>query len=108
MIDIGVIGKRSFGQVLLIKDRETRDLMDVKSINFGPGEETKFFRRDVGILAELRHPCILRLVGCSLPTRGRPVKIGMEYERNGRWGMYWRPGARALPPTSWMPTKLKP
>jgi serine/threonine protein kinase len=76
------------GKVELRKDSDGR-LIAVKSViqpKESTGDFTDLLMREVETLVTLRHPCIVTLVGYSLPTAHHMAEIGMEYAENGDLG----------------------
>jgi hypothetical protein len=83
------LGRGTIGRVGLRQDGPDGRLIAVKSI-LRPEESirdfTEMFMREVEALVTLRHPCILALVGYSLPTEERLAEIATEYAENGDLG----------------------
>jgi aurora kinase/aurora kinase A len=77
------LGKGSLGSVDLYMNEATGELVALKSLFPGTPDLTKDFMREIGALIYFRHPCILPIVGYSLPTDDDPVRIGTEYAPNG-------------------------
>jgi hypothetical protein len=89
MIEIKQLGEGGFGVVTLVEDPVSHELIALKSFNktttmTSVNEDiTQTFIREVEILIELHHPCILEIVGYLLPTRSHPGRIGTRYASNG-------------------------
>jgi serine/threonine protein kinase len=86
MVQIGELGKGTTGLVKLVEDRVTKERIAVKVFS-QPGASdpdfTRAFTNEVDMLITLRHPCILPIVGYSLPTRKTPAQLGTKYAVNG-------------------------
>jgi TPR repeat protein len=86
MREVGEIGKGSTGVVKLFEELSTKRRLAVKFLNDPSGPDADLGRRlvnEVAILIKLRHPCVLGIVGYSLPTRRSPAMIATEYAANG-------------------------
>jgi serine/threonine protein kinase len=86
MIEIRILGKGAFGTVKLMEDAVTKERFAVKFFN-EPGETNPDFgakfMREVELMVSLQHPCILGIVGYSLPTPCLPAQIGTIFAVNG-------------------------
>jgi serine/threonine protein kinase len=82
MREIRILGEGAFGRVVLVEDPSTHELIAVKSFSSRQDVTVAFFR-EVESLARLVHPCVLRLVGFSLPTPMSPALIGTRFAANG-------------------------
>jgi serine/threonine protein kinase len=87
MKEIRRLGDGSLGVVTLVEDPETGKLIALKSIAIGISsgrrEIVLDFMKEVEELIQLVHPCVLEIVGCSLPMDDRPARIGMRFAANG-------------------------
>jgi serine/threonine protein kinase len=87
MIEIRPLGEGGFGVVTLVEDPMSHELIALKSFNkkttSSNDDITESFIREVEILIELHHPCILEIVGYSLPTTSHPGRIGTKYASKG-------------------------
>jgi hypothetical protein len=78
------IGRGKFGVVKLVKDDASGEELAVKYIEGGPDFDCGKLVREVSILASLNHPCIVKIVGWSLPNEEcKKSRIAMEYVSNG-------------------------
>jgi Ras-related protein Rab-6A len=80
------IGEGAFGVVTLVEDPSTQDQIAVKSIEMntmGGCDKSELFVREVEMLIRLTHPCVVRIVGYSLPTSTSPGQIGTKFAVNG-------------------------
>jgi TPR repeat protein len=78
------LGKGGFGVVELMKHNTTSKLIAVKYFQAGPGFDSSRIAREVGALLDLRHPCILEIIGWSMPnSECRQARMATEYMPNG-------------------------
>jgi serine/threonine protein kinase len=75
------IGSGGSGRVTLERDPTSQKLIAVKHIVLRDGITDLV--REVEALAQLNHPCVLRLLGFSLPHGSTSSQIHFEYARNG-------------------------
>jgi hypothetical protein len=79
---VKTICKRGSEKVILVENRTKGRQLAVKYIARGSDSGRQI--REVCVLAELRHPCIVRVVGLCLPNHEcRRIRIAMEYASNG-------------------------
>jgi hypothetical protein len=86
MSEIRILGKGALGTVKLMEDAGTKERFAVKFFNEPGGANPDFganFMREVELMISLQHPCILRIVGYSLPTHTLPAQIGTVFAANG-------------------------
>jgi hypothetical protein len=85
MVTIRAIGQGVFGVVTLVEDPVTHDQTALKSIEMktAGGDISELFVQEVEMMIRLRHPCVLPIVGYSLPTSTSPGRIGTKYAING-------------------------
>jgi hypothetical protein len=79
MEEIEEIGKGAYGTVKLVRDPSTNALIALKTLDHKASDT---FMKEVEMLMKLRHPCILQIVGYSLPTKTVPAQIGTEFAKN--------------------------
>jgi serine/threonine protein kinase len=79
------LGRGRFGTVRLLENKSNGKQFAVKYIEGGPEFDYNRLMKEVTIHAELTHPCIIKIVGLSLPSRSlcKKVRIVMEYASNG-------------------------
>jgi serine/threonine protein kinase len=79
------LGRGTFGVVDLVEDPLTHEEIALKSFTRGDegSDVTVPFTREVDMLIRLSHPCVIRIVGYSLPRGALPGQIGMEFAVNG-------------------------
>jgi serine/threonine protein kinase len=92
--------------VTLESDPKTGKLLAVKHIRLPPSRAA--FLREIESLAQLNHPCVLRICGWAFPDGSHSAQIQTEYAANGslkrllsdlKMGMthcFWNPTGRAL------------
>jgi ubiquitin C len=90
------IGTGSSGAVFLVEDPVNHEQIALKV--FDKRATSDVFFREADSLVRLMHPCILRLVGYSLPTGRSPAMIGSRYATNGSL----RRALDSSPPPSFM------
>jgi serine/threonine protein kinase len=72
------------GIVQLVEDKAKKRQLIVKRIECGASFDTSRFVREVSILGLLNHPCIIRIVGVSLPDANcRAGRIATEFASTG-------------------------
>jgi CD48 antigen len=77
------LGRGHFGAVWLMEN-EANEALAVKYIEIGPKFDSARLLREVGVLTLLNHPCIVRIVGWSLPNEEcRQARIATEFMSNG-------------------------
>jgi serine/threonine protein kinase len=70
--------------ITFVRDRETRKEFAVKTLRVSLEDKVqKQFISEIEALNELRHPCIVSLKGCCLPTQNESAKIIMEFLGGG-------------------------
>jgi serine/threonine protein kinase len=101
------LGRGSFGAVRLLRDNETGREVAVKVISASLDFDTEGFMRELQCQA-LVHPCLLGLVGFSLPTVGldSSAKIAMEFMPGGNLQEVMASVAEKHPPAFWTPTGI--
>jgi serine/threonine protein kinase len=78
------LGKGRFGIVRLVEHKVNGKKFAVKYIEVGPDFDSTRLFREVGILASLKHPFIINIVGWCLPNdECKKARIIMEYACNG-------------------------
>jgi serine/threonine protein kinase len=78
------LGRGSFGTVRLVRDKSNGAKLAVKYLQGGPEFDCGRLFREVGILASLNHPCIIKIVGWSLPnSECKKARIATEFASNG-------------------------
>jgi len=76
------LGKGQFGEVRLGKWNGTR--VAVKNLyNFDMEENASLFEREIRLMKELHHPCVVQFLGFSTNTSWGGLAIIMEYLANG-------------------------
>jgi hypothetical protein len=95
------------GNVKLFRHKETKEEVIVKSLPFAKGGEDaqriqENFIREMSSLIELKHPCIVGLKGCCLPTNKEGAKIVTEFLGGGSLRLLFR---NAKPPRWWSVTR---
>jgi serine/threonine protein kinase len=85
--EIQRLGKGSFGVVTLVEDPETRQRVALRSIEMEASSDgqkiVSDFMKEVDELIRLIHPCVLEIVGYSLPMDDHPAKTSMRFASNG-------------------------
>jgi hypothetical protein len=80
--EIRIFGRASTGFVRLVKDTDTHQLIARKTYS-SDQKATEMFFHDIEMLACLRHPCVISLVGYSLPTGIEAAQVGTEFAAKG-------------------------
>jgi TPR repeat protein len=86
MIQIKELGSGGFGSVSLVEDPETHSQIALKSFyakNSSETDLTELFTREVELLIELAHPCVVPIIGYSLPSGEAPAQIATKFAANG-------------------------
>jgi serine/threonine protein kinase len=87
MKEVRSLGQGRFGIVTLVQDLKTHDLIALKSIRFDESSDSQKafsdFTTEIERLVHLIHPCVLEIVGYSLPADNRPGQIGTRFAANG-------------------------
>jgi serine/threonine protein kinase len=78
MVDRGPLGQGA--SLRLVENPATGQAIAVRSINIRDGD---VFLQEVERLVDLAHPCVLKVIGYSLPTTRTTAKLGTEYAPNG-------------------------
>jgi hypothetical protein len=77
------LGCGRFG-VVWLSENEKKDVLAVKYIEVGRKFDSARLLREVSVLTLLNHPCIVRIVGWSLPNEEcRKARIATEFMSNG-------------------------
>jgi serine/threonine protein kinase len=96
------IGEGKFGIVRLVEHKVNGKQLAVKYIEGGPDFDCPQLFREVAILASLRHPCIIDIVGLCLPNdECKEVRIVMEYACNGSLASALKEVNKGNPPEFW-------
>jgi serine/threonine protein kinase len=78
------LGEGRFGIVRLVEHKVNGKQLAVKYIRGGPNFDCARLFREVGMLASLGHPCIVKIAGWCLPNdECKEARIIMEYICNG-------------------------
>jgi serine/threonine protein kinase len=78
------IGRGRFGIVYLCTNKVTGDNLAVKYIGIGPTFQSDRLLREIAILTAVAHPCIVRIIGYSLPNEEcKKARIATELMSNG-------------------------
>jgi serine/threonine protein kinase len=80
------LGTGSFGVVTLVEDPETHKSIALKSFKLNEVSERQSFANfinKVNLLIRLAHPCVVEIVGYSLPVGDDPAIIGTKCATNG-------------------------
>jgi serine/threonine protein kinase len=87
MKEIRRLGEGSFGVVMLLENEETHELIALKSVDVNKSSDSQKaffdFINEIEGLIHLIHPCVLEIVGYSLPRADRPGRIGTKFAANG-------------------------
>jgi serine/threonine protein kinase len=82
--EIRELGRGGFGVVRLVEHKTSKQLLAVKYFQPGPKFDSARLLRETEVLCLLDHPCILRIVGWSLPGADcQQARIATEYVANG-------------------------
>jgi serine/threonine protein kinase len=96
------LGTGRFGTVWKVEDGKTKKTLAVKYIRVGVGFDAVKLLREVEILSLLNHPCIVGLIGWSLPNdKCRKARIAMEYLCNGSLESALMEVNEGRPPSFW-------
>jgi len=86
MTTIRSLGRGAFGSVSLVEDPTTHDKIALKSFaqqrELSQDAEESFIG-EIESLIQLQHPCIVPIVGYSLPTPTSPAKVATKYASRG-------------------------
>lgn len=80
---VRVLGKGGFASVTLAKHKTTKDLVAMKLVD-GTSDDRAYAQREVDILRELNHPCIMKVIDSweAPPERRRlPTVIALTYSK---------------------------
>jgi serine/threonine protein kinase len=89
MREIGSLGEGSFGFVKMAEDGSTHKHVALNSFHSKTGSKVQAngmrqrFMNAVELLIHLSHPCVLSIVGYSVPTLISPARIGTRFAVNG-------------------------
>jgi hypothetical protein len=76
MKEIRFLGEGSYGTVMLVEDESTHEQIAVKTFPEDDQDTCRLFFREIEFLIRLGHPCVIRIVGYFLATRGSGAQIG--------------------------------
>jgi serine/threonine protein kinase len=77
------LGRGKYGDVWQVEKQGTREVLAVRYISAEQFDCSRIMR-EVGALSSLKHPCILRIVGWSLPNMEcDKARVATELMRNG-------------------------
>jgi serine/threonine protein kinase len=81
---VAILGHGRFGDVLLVEDKSTGARLALKSIPRSLQHEDQRLLPEASILASLNHPCVIGIVGYSLPSSEcEEVRMALEFASNG-------------------------
>jgi tRNA A-37 threonylcarbamoyl transferase component Bud32 len=81
---VKVLGQGHFGTVQLVENVTRRERFAVKEISVSPPFDQSRLFREIEILASLNHPCIINIMGYSLPSKDHQFAcIATEFAANG-------------------------
>jgi hypothetical protein len=80
--DICRLRRGSFGPIRLAEDQTTHKMLWLES--YGTMTDCTNFMDEVEIMVRLIRPCVMEIVGQSLPTPKEPARIAMKYPADGR------------------------
>jgi serine/threonine protein kinase len=84
MTMIRVMGRSPDRVMQLMEDTQTGERLALTSFTGRKDvDNCNVFIREVGMLIRLRHPCIVPIIGFSLPTPDSPAQIATEYAARG-------------------------
>jgi serine/threonine protein kinase len=68
-----------------MENKQRNEVLAVKHIGISPSFESDRLLREIEVLRSLKHPCIVRIIGYSLPTEKgcREARIATEFMSNG-------------------------
>jgi serine/threonine protein kinase len=96
------LGAGGFGKVYLMKEKDTGEELAGKWIKIGPTFDANQFFKEITILVSADHPCIIRLIGYSLPVQiVEEACIAMEYANNGSVADVFNRRRERDPPKFW-------
>jgi hypothetical protein len=105
--EVEELGMGRFGPVWKVEDGKARKNYVVKYIRTGSGFDSAKLVREVEILSLLDHPCIVQLIGWSLPNAEcGDARIGMEYVCNGSLESALVHVRDGRPPSFWTHTNV--
>jgi serine/threonine protein kinase len=99
---VRVLGEGSTWTVELREDASFHDLLAVKSLKAASQQSsdiTTSFMNEMAIMVRMQHPCVLSIVGYSLPTGSSPAQIGCEFAAHGDLGVLLEQRRRGAAPT---------
>jgi serine/threonine protein kinase len=101
------LGRGVCGVVDLMKHQGKNQYLAVKEVQPGPQFDSERILREVRVLCALDHPCILRIVGWSLPGREyRLARIATEFIKNGSVERALGCVRQGEPPAFWTHTNI--
>jgi serine/threonine protein kinase len=78
-----ILGKGPFGVVKLVEHPSAHSLIAVKYFDNVSASGSEAFFREIASLIELRHPCVVRIVGYYLATKTSAAQIGTDFASRG-------------------------
>ena len=99
------VAKGGFGTVYRARCKSTNEIVAMKELDVDADDpqQRQLYEREVGILANVRHPALLPLHGCT-PFSSKPV-IMTPFMGRGSCGKYVDLESRSLCPDEWTPTR---
>jgi serine/threonine protein kinase len=83
---IRLLGRGALGTMKLVEDPETKMRLAVKEFNEPAIPDVDIrekFMKEIDVLVNLQHQCILPIVGYWLPTLRSPAQLGTKFAANG-------------------------
>jgi hypothetical protein len=105
--EIREVGRGVSGIVKLVEEIVTKKVLAVKCFQAGPDFNADMLFREVEVLASLNHPCIVRIVGWSLPSSDyNGARIATDFMENGSLADILSEVKEGRSPTFWTHTNI--
>jgi TPR repeat protein len=101
-----LLGTGGSSKVVLATDVKTRERIAVKYFRPSPDIDTQAFLRETEALCKLNHPCVLRIISCSFPSKTAFAEIHTELAEHGSLEKVFKRVQAGFAPVFWTPTNI--
>jgi hypothetical protein len=101
-----ILGSSGSGLVLKYQDQSANTVMAVKVFHRTADFNSEAFLKEAGIFAAISHPCILRIIGVTLPSERSGPRIALELMPNGSVADILEKVANGETPEFWTHTTI--